>query len=298
MNTVNFWNAGVQPDILGSEGSFGNIEWTSQEIIDNLYEPLRNRHLDYITRHNIGTDTAGEYTMYAYEFTPASYTQTVYIQSGVHCLETEGYFGLARVMQLIAESDDERITALRNNTRFLVVPCVSVYGISKKGKYEHLMSANRYDNVFNVLNINPNRDFYEQRLDETKNIRKYIEQVDGQIDVAFDFHTTTSADWNAYLLVYPNGAPADFAQKLLDVTDELYRRNCTSVPKAFAGEEQNYPTGPLSGSYTGGLFERYGIPTATIEHSDYVFDDKIGTAVAMTRAVEMYMNHILCQTGY
>ena len=78
------WQPSPQPDILGKDGSFGNIEWDYPTFIENVYEPLRMKYPDYVTRRSIGFDTSGEYEMWAYEFTPKSYKKTVYLQSGVH----------------------------------------------------------------------------------------------------------------------------------------------------------------------------------------------------------------------
>lgn len=297
MENYNIWIPKEQPDILGKSESFGNIEWTSEEIIANIYEVLRKKYPDYITRTFLGLDSSGKYEMYAYEFTPENYSKTIYLQAGVHCLETEGYFGLARIMTLIAEGYD-RLKALRENVRFLVVPCVSVYGISRKGSYTDIMSDGRYNILNNSFALNPNRDFYQQKLCETANIRKYVAEYAAETDLAFDFHTTTKPDWNAYLLPYPNGLKKEVRDKLIFVGKKLYEINRPKSPMGFVGQEKDYPTGGISGSFTGGLWEFYGIPGSTIEHSDYIFSDSLGTSQALTRAIELYANHILCQTGY
>ena len=39
--------------------------------------------------------------------------------------------------------------------------------------------------------------------------------------------------------------------------------------------------------------EELGIPMCTLEHSDFAFDSSLGTSVALTRAVELYLNHIM-----
>ena len=48
------WEPKTQPDILGKEGSFGNIEWDYPTFIENIYEPLRKKYPDYIPRRSIG----------------------------------------------------------------------------------------------------------------------------------------------------------------------------------------------------------------------------------------------------
>ena len=69
----------------------------SDDIISRFYEPLRRSYSDYISRNMIGTDTSGQYQMWLYDFCPDHYEACVYLQSGVHPIETEGYLGLARI---------------------------------------------------------------------------------------------------------------------------------------------------------------------------------------------------------
>lgn len=291
------WLPKRQPDILGNSESFGNIEWTADEIFENVYDKLQKKYPDYISKKFLGFDSSGKYKMFAYEFVPENFTKTVYIQSGVHCLETEGYFGLARLLTLIVAGEG-RLKALRDHVRFLVVPCVSVYGISIKGSRENIMSDKKYEIPNNVLSLNPNRDFYNQELRETENIKKYVAERAPEIDFAFDFHTTTMSQWNAYLLPYPNDLREDVRERLVYVNRMLYELNRPSCPMGFMGPEKDYPTGCMKGTFTGGLWEIYAIPGATLEHSDYIFSDSLGTSEAMTRAVELYGNHLLCQLGY
>lgn len=42
--------------------------WTGQEIINNIYEPLRIAHPEYITRKSLGKDESGLYDIWLYEF--------------------------------------------------------------------------------------------------------------------------------------------------------------------------------------------------------------------------------------
>jgi hypothetical protein len=57
-----------QPDILGGPGSFGNIAWTSTDIMVNIYEPLRTAYPNYITRSELGYDASGLYKMWWHIF--------------------------------------------------------------------------------------------------------------------------------------------------------------------------------------------------------------------------------------
>ncbi len=293
----NLWDPGFQPDILNNKDSFGNIEWTYADIIENIYEALRKEFPNYINRKIIGRDSSGQYDIFAYEFCPPHYQKTIYIQSGVHCLETEGYFGLARLMYLICHDFDERLTEMKSKIRFLVVPCVSVYGVSKKGTIENIMSCERYAIPNSIYGINPNRDFYDLKCEETRAVRSYVAENSDKISVCFDFHTTTMPDWNAYLLIWPDGMKDNLTVSHENINNMLYEKNKPEFKKAFMGPESKYPTDAIKGSFTGGFFNEFNINSYTVEHSDYVFDKKLGTSKAMTKAVELYGNHVLFEAG-
>ena len=287
------WTPEEQPDILGGADSFGNIEWTYPEFIESIYEPLRRKYPDYISRRSLGYDTSGEYEMWAYEFTPRNYKKTVYLQSGVHVIETDAYFGLARLLTLIAEGKDARLAYIRENIRLLVVPVVSVWGISKRGSYEEIMDGDRWRFPHNAARVNANRDFADCKAEETKNIIRYIEGYKKEIDFAIDCHSTTDVVLGVYLLPYANGMPLPLERKLCAINDALYEKHPTTVKRAFMGKEENYPVPNLKNTYNYGIYERFGILGITTEHNDYIYDDRLGTRLTMTLAVELMGNHLL-----
>ena len=289
------WSVSQQPDILGGRGSFADITWTYPEIIEHLYEPLRARYPEYMTRRVIGRDTTGEYEIWAYEWTPAHYDRTIYIQSGVHVIETEGYFGLARLMTMIAEGEDERLRAVREHVRLLLVPCVSVWGVSKKGGYEGLMADKRHQIPHNAAMVNPNRDDADEKAAETTAVKRYFAANADGIDFAFDFHTTTETGWGAYLMPYADGLSEDIAERHKAINRALYAKNKTDYPQAYMGVETHYPRGGIHNSFIGGFFRNFGVPAMTIEHNDYIYDPRLGTSKAMTLAVELYGNHLLAE---
>ena len=293
MNSFNLWEPKKQPDILGNAESFGNIEWTYPEFIDNIYEPLRKKYPDYVSRRSIGFDTTNEYEMWAYEFTPKNYSKTVYLQSGVHVIETDAYFGLGRLLTLICEGRDERLSYIRNNVRLLVVPVVSVWGISNKGSYEDIMGKGRWKIPHNSVLVNSNRDFADKKVKETINVANYVAKYAKDICFTVDCHSTTETGWGAYLLPYTNGMPDNLAKKLCYVNVSLYEKHTTDYPMAFMGEEVNYPRPGLVNTFIGGICEAFGIHGVTIEHNDYIYDDRLGTSLAMTLSVELIGNHLL-----
>lgn len=281
MNKNLFLEIPLQPDFSA------DIMCGSDEIVNKFYEPLRRAYPDYISRSMIGTDTSGQYQMWLYDFCPDSYEACVFLQGGVHPIETEGYLGLARIMEMIAKNE---FPDLRSKVRFLVVPIVSVYGVSKKAQADSVIK--RYDIPHNVLGINSNRDCYERRLDETKNVLAVVEKNKDIIDFGFDFHTTTTEDWGDYLTVYPDNLP--HYKEFVMLNNILRSRNIKGRQErvVYSGSSSEYPTGSNAASYASYITEELGIPMCTLEHSDFIFDNSLGTPAAMTRAVELYLNHI------
>ena len=272
----------MQPDFSA------HIMCGSDEIINKFYEPLRQAYPNYISRAMIGTDTSGQYQMWLYDFCPENYESCVFLQSGVHPIETEGYLGLARMMEMIAGNE---LPELRSRVRFLVVPVVSVYGVSKKALSDSIVK--RYDIPHNMLKINSNRDCYNRQLSETKNVLSVVEKNKSIIDFGFDLHTTTTEEWGDYLTVYPDNLP--HRKEFVLLNDLLRTRNIKGRPEriVYSGNSSGYPTGSNAASYASYITEEIGIPMCTLEHSDFVFDDSLGTSAAITRAVELYLNHIM-----
>lgn len=277
----------VQPDFSA------DLMCGSEEIINKFYEPLRRAYPKNISRTMIGTDTSGQYPMWLYDFSPEHYEACVFLQSGVHPIETEGYLGLARIMEMIAKNE---LPALHSNVRFLVIPVVSVYGVSQKAQADSIVK--RYDIPHNFLGINSNRDCYERRLKETQNVLAVIEKNKSVINFGFDLHTTTTEEWGDYLTVYPDDLP--HRREFVQLNNLLRARNIKGRKEriVYSGNSSGYPTGSNSASYASYITEELGIPMCTLEHSDFVFDRSLGTSVAITRAVELYLNHIMLALNF
>ena len=156
----------------------------------------------------------------------------------------------------------------------------------------------RYDIPHNLLRINSNRDCFERKLNETRNVLGVVEKYRDIIDVAFDLHTTTTEDWGDYLTVYPDALP--HSKEFVELNNLLRSHNIKGrEPRVvYSGSSSNYPTGSNAASFASYMTENLGIPTCTLEHSDLIFDKSLGTSAAMTRAVELYLNHILLALSF
>ena len=74
----------------------------------------------------------GGFPLYHYEFTPANYTKTFYVQACIHGNEHDAPQTLLRIMDIICNHTGEtayaRLKPLRDNVRWIVVPVVSPWG--------------------------------------------------------------------------------------------------------------------------------------------------------------------------
>lgn len=287
----------------------------ADEFTEKYWEPLRAENPDYIAREAIGVDDSGKYTMWCYTFTPRKYKTTVYLQAGIHGRnEFESYFAAALMMRLITDAAslrDPHLKYLRKNVRFIIVPLVNVYDPS-----ERTCPPN------NASNINLNRDWIDARSQEVRNIKTLLSRyAPGEISLALDLHTDPEGNpgWGAYLLPYADDLPSSISDKFLAVNNFLYDINIPGkvlykgedLMKAFMGPKSEYPSssrewrahynedykrGTAWKSVSNGIWKDMGIPSSTLEHGARKFGPE-GSAVEMTRAIELYLNHIVTQIG-
>ena len=283
-DTAGAWYIPEPVGDINDQKTLGDVKWTSEEVINNMYEPVRARYPDYITRENIGTDQSGAYNMYCYTYTPKDYKITVFLASGVHGDEQVGYFALAKIMQLIADAtpEDEPLYTLRQNVRFVVIPIVNVWSVST----EQIRA--------NSTSTDLNRDFDKLTQKETQNAMNCFAKYADDVSVFFDFHIAGISDVALYFnfINYADNAVANYK-----TTNHMYHRY---MELGYTGQITDLTKVP--GSYTKGsmyfegrIWNEYGIPTITVEYvttakSKFptVFSDK-----CMTLAVETYMNFII-----
>ena len=269
---------GTQPAVDGSEGSFASYQWTADEIINNLYEPLREQNPNYITRTNLGKEESGTYDMWEYVFTPENPVQTVWIDTGMHSREKDSMFAVARIMHLITNEyqGNEALTYLREKVKFVIIPIVNPWGISEPRP--------KNDNVFCGKNLNwtfnkDNKPVEAQVLLERFNL------VKNELSFALDVHSTTNNTYGHYSYRYGNEEIRTIAV-LDNVISQLVEKNVTGEADLhFIGKSN--PACFTQVCYTNGFENIF-----TIEHSDYVWDDVLNTSLAMTKAVEYIGNCI------
>jgi len=296
---------------------------TSDEFIDAYYEPVRRANPEYISRRTIGLDDTGKYTMWCYTFTPENYETSVYIQAGVHGRnEFESFYAIAMMMHLItdaAKSDDPHLHYLREKVRFIVVPVINVFDVSRRAEIVKGIATGGTYSPYNGNNIRLNRSWFNEAAQEVKNVKTLLnEYKDDEFSFALDAHTDPEGlpGWGGYLTPYADGMPEEINSKILAVADFLYKKNIVGkvtwngedLLESFRGGNKDYPKnsaewranhdkedyerGLLTNSFAQGFWDTYGIIGLTGEHGARKFGQE-GSKIEMCRAVELYLNHIL-----
>jgi len=262
----------------------GNFAWTSEQFFDNMYEPVRARYPEYITRENIGKDQTGQYDMYCYVYEPKNYKATLFITSGMHSDEEVGYFALAKCMQLIADAkpEDETLYALRQNVRFVVIPIVNVYGVSNS----HTRTNGKGEDL--------NRNFDDLSQQESKNVMTCFAKYAKEADVVMDFHIANASPDDVALyfnfINFSDNAVANYK-----TTNHMYHRylelgcatkycNLSRVPGSYTKSNQYFE---------GRIWNQYNVPTITVEYLTTLHFPAEFSNECMTLAVETYINFII-----
>ena len=260
-------------------------------FISSVYEPMRSANPSYITREVIGRDASDTYDMYLYTFEPDYPEQTIWLQSGMHGREKDGYISLAILLQHIVNDwrSHEGLAYLRWKCRICVIPVMNPWGADHNS-----------DNNANGVNLNGNN--YSASEAETQANHAAFESVLQTYGVSFciDYHTTVNNSYGDYMASVKPGAPNETLVKNLvwslawinvnrRTQEYITERSLTpGVPNInHLGDSQSIYT------YCSWWYTVKGVPSATIEHSDYVWSIYQHTAAAITRAVENFANELM-----
>lgn len=275
-------------DIKGGEGSWGDADWSSEEFINNLYEPVRQRHPDYITREVIGKDQSGQYDMYAYVYAPEDYETTLFLVSGLHGDEQTAYFALAKDMQLIAdaEPEDNLLFTLRHKVRFVVIPVVNVWSASN----EHTRQ--------NSTGMDLNRDFETLTQQESKNIIAYFEKFAEETACFMDMHISDKTGISLWFnfINESNSVAASYKttnhiyHRYVELGHALQYTDMAKIPGVYRERSNKYLYNRIWSSYQ--------VPAMVLEYSVMKMFPSGRSSEGMTLAVETQMNFIIQNALY
>ena len=281
-----WFRPGPQKDLLGGEDSYANWEWTSDEVLEHIYEPLRKAHPDYITRRPIGKDDTGTYEMWCYTFEPEHPEQTILITGGMHAAEMDGYLALGRLMDLIVNEDGTfpGLHDLRTKVKLVVVPIINVYSAS----VGHLRRNGR--------DVDLNRDFGEQTQAETRNIVKLFRDYQDEAAALIDYHTSKLLGVDLYYQFSIDAPNSALCRRVTNhIYEDLKKRGLLSkdpvdisrIPGALYKEDKYLQ---------GFVWNHLGIPTLVVEHEHQNYAEP-HSALGLELAVEYYGNFLI-ETAY
>lgn len=191
-----------------------------------------------ITKHTYSETSYGDYPLYHYRFTPANYTKTFYVQACIHGNEKDAPQTILRIFDIICNHCNEaaysRLKPLRDNVRFIVVPCVSPWGLDHSSIR---VPWTDWNDVFHDttpeggygMNMNRNFDFIHQygidsgsggnypfQRSEVRHVKSIIEGIGVEnIDYLFDNHDGGGVEKHFWFNYNMDGANATMARQLL-----------------------------------------------------------------------------------
>ncbi|MBQ8339844.1 MAG: DUF2817 domain-containing protein [Clostridia bacterium] len=265
----------------GGEGSFGDWHWSAEALYENLYEPLRQKHPTYITRSRIGKDQTGTYDMWQYTFAPEGFEQTLFITACLHGPEIDGYFGLTRFLQLLAEEDGTHpgLHYVRTRVRLVVIPVVNVYAAATG--HERRNSAG----------VDLNRDFAEHTQAETVNVLWLLHQYKHETAAILDLHGCHKGSAPLYYQFSMQAGNSAVCrkvanhvhQRLLDLGREAGEPDLRLIPGKYHKS---------NGFLQGYCWNTFGIPTLVAEHNPQRWYEE-HSAESLQWATECYGNLII-----
>lgn len=163
-----------------------------------------------VSKKSLGRDSANQYEIYEYTFTPKHYSRTVMLSGGMNACELAAEFGIAYFIENVMTGTDDAFVWLRENVRFRIIPVLCPWSFDQ--------APMKYEN-YNGVNLNKNFDYNHSWDDysaggagtkgesasgeaETQILIKWLHDNANKCDLWIDCHTDSSgiaAGENAYL---------------------------------------------------------------------------------------------------
>ena len=283
---------------------------------------IHNVKVERVSRWNSTTygSNTDSYPIYRYIFTPQTgYDKTLFLTSGCHGNEAEGYWGLYRIIRMIY-FEGYKYPALRNlrNVRFIIVPSWNPWGLQHYRRYNAfsalntggtdvarglqawswLMASNHQITVEGVV-------YDITDVGEANVIYETLNEFDGAISLWLDFHTdpyagrdTTHVDIDdprGYTPPYGcYGYSPEYSRgyfRMVCVMDDYY--NIMKDVYSFTETWHPRAATPSNSSFTGWM-ATLGIQCGLVEISTFMnnFPYASGSGEMMKIAQEYYGNCI------
>lgn len=293
----------------GVDGS-GNAIIKYSDVIAK-YDALVSAYPAFVTKQTLGYDASNTIEMYSYTFTPKYYKQCIYLQAGVHGWEPDPVFALAEIMYLICNSygseslsptiiNNNVLKYIRGNVKIVVVPVVNPWGFNNRadcGIDKRQQAQNNYNGV--QLNSAWNGD-----EPECVYVRNIISSISSELSFAIDMHSTVWTDSLTRYGCFYGGVNrnAENVPTIYRTYEWLYEFYNVKYPSIVQGATVPNPTsggyasvGYMTGTFNSWIYTTYNVQASTMEFSDHVWTSALHTSVALSVAVNMYLNQILQQ---
>ena len=190
---------------------------------------------------------------------------------------------LGKIMQIITEESgmDGDILYMRQNVKISVIPVANPWGFSQKPKKRNNVSGYTLQSFDKKKNIK-----------EVDYIKKYINRIKSDLSFMVDMHTTTNDSYlDFYGVIHKNCPNVRTLFRVNSWLCDQYAKEGRNVDDQYFG----YRTSSCTLNYY--CYKVLGIPSSTLELSDYHWDSKKNTSKVITMGVTMWLNYIIQQVN-
>lgn len=182
-----------------------NLDMSYQTLLATYFDIHLGKYEDgySVSKYTLGQDSAKSYyEMFYYEYKPKYYKYTVLISAGMNTCELSPIFGLGYFMEAIMSSTDAGIKALRNSTRFVVLPAICPSSFEQNPKLYLNHNGVRINKNFNYnkswdhvsTDGRGTKGAYPDSEAETQHLKEWINKYEGA-DLWIDCHADLDGNY-------------------------------------------------------------------------------------------------------
>ena len=151
-----------------------------------------------VTKRSIGRDSSNGYEIMEYTFRPERYNRTILLSAGMNPCETSPMFGVAYLVKSIMDGTDEPgLNYLRENVRFVIIPCIAPWGFDQSPLKYYNYNGVRINKNFDYNGSwkqMPSNEYPGESADseaETKVLKAWLSQWANRAELWIDCHSDT-----------------------------------------------------------------------------------------------------------
>lgn len=127
-----WYSASEFKDSSAIPSSKGNEKY--RDFLDYKLNTLVMQFPEYVSYKELGEDSSGDFSLYAYNFEPLDYEKTILITACFHSKEEVAFVALSHFLDDLCRnfSTDRTLAYIRSKVKLVVVPVVNPYGFVNK----------------------------------------------------------------------------------------------------------------------------------------------------------------------